>query len=226
MMDRSLQPSLHGGPSRYLVWGGMTFAAFTSELRGAIFAGGLPLDLANRITHVGRTSADEEVVIFLGLLPHKIHLHADSARNAMLQSVNGKQVHSMRSVVQAIVKARRDKEEFLKLELGGPTELTLFTKECEDAHSDILSKHRVSSYASPDVMRMFEEEEAKAAVSAPSPAAAAAPASSSLALLPLLPAETKASVASSVDQPQKKAKRKPEKPGPQARASKRSKKKK
>jgi S1-C subfamily serine protease len=225
MMDRTLDPNVYGKPPRYLVWGGMTFTTLTGELESTIFPASMPLSLSNRVYRVGRTSADEEVVIFLGLLPHKIHQYADSVSNVMLESVNGKRVHSMRSVVQAIVEARHKSEEFLKLELnaGNPTELTLFTKECESAHAEILSQHRVSSYASPDVARMFEEEEKKAGAPAAATASTAPSATQSVAAAP--PVAPPAAQPVVLAQSQKKAKRKTEKPEAQLRTSKRAKKK-
>ena len=157
-----LVPWLMDDYPSYFIYGPIAFSRATNEFRSAIannagyLNGYISVDnpLATKFADPPDASREELVVICAPFFPHKLIAGYDNRFGAVVQSVNGKPVRSLRHLV-ALLRDLKDDLVVIKFDQRYGENIVLPRKEMLAATDDILNDNGVRSQGSKDMMDVW-----------------------------------------------------------------------
>jgi hypothetical protein len=157
-----LIPDLNGGYPSYFVYGPIVFSRATSEFLSSVSgnAGALNALSFNGSPLVTRRGEgpdgqrEELVVISSPFFPHKLTTGYSNRFGAVVESVNGVPVRSLRHLV-ALLRDLKDDLLVLRFDQREGETMVLPRKEMQAATDSILSDNGIRSQGSPDMMEIW-----------------------------------------------------------------------
>jgi hypothetical protein len=157
-----LIPDLYGGYPSYFVYGPIVFSRATSEFLSSVSgnAGALNALSFNGSPLVTRRGEgpdgqrEELVVISSPFFPHKLTTGYSNRFGAVVESVNGVPVRSLRHLV-ALLRDLKDDLLVLRFDQREGETMVLPRKEMQAATDSILSDNGIRSQGSPDMMEIW-----------------------------------------------------------------------
>jgi len=157
-------------PQTFFVFGGLVFTPFTTPLMQEYFAKDSAVSLPSAVMEKAMLAwreQQEEVIVLLRVLKHKVNEGVRSSSMRILESVNGEKVGTMQELVRAAMSSVQSKKEFVCfgfLKYGrepGGIEIVEVLKSGEilEANEEILDEHAVPTAVSSDLSAIYEEFE-------------------------------------------------------------------
>jgi S1-C subfamily serine protease len=159
----NLITDLQGAYPSYFVYGPLVFSRATMQFLGFMrnnpslmtSLGYIGSPLITRLGDTPSTDREELTVVSSPFFPHNLAKGYSNPAAAVIYSINGVQVHSLKHLVTLL---RDLKDEFLVIEFdhrGGET-LVFPRKEMVDATEEILTDNGVRAQGSPDLMEIWQ----------------------------------------------------------------------
>jgi S1-C subfamily serine protease len=164
----TLAPDLHGEYPSYFVYGPVVFSRATRQFLSAFennagllrILGYVKSPLITRAYDPPSPELEELVIISSPFFPHKLANGYSNPTGAVVNSVNGTPVRSLRHLVELL---RDLKDPFVTLEFGSRSgEALVFSRTAAMAATDdILTDNGVRAQGSPDMMAVWQPTPAK-----------------------------------------------------------------
>jgi S1-C subfamily serine protease len=147
----------HRTPPSYYIVGGLVFSPLTT---GLLFAATEAFtEDAWQASRNPKQHIDQELVILLSILAHRINNGYSINKLPLVKKVNGKKIRNLRHLR---TEAESIREGFLNFELCNDFIITLDARKCRDTAEEILRMYAIPMHCSPD---LFENEALKPAAS-------------------------------------------------------------
>ncbi len=166
----TLAPDLHGEYPSYFVYGPIVFSRATRQFLSAFennagllrILGYVKSPLITRAYDPPSPELEELVIISSPFFPHKLANGYSNPTGAVVSSVNGTPVRSLKHLVELL---RDLKDPFVTLEFGSRSgEALVFSRTAAMAATDdILTDNGVRAQGSPDMMAVWQPKPAKQA---------------------------------------------------------------
>jgi hypothetical protein len=157
-----LIPDLNGGYPSYFVYGPIVFSRASAEYLSFISANAQALNalsfnaspLVTRRGEAPDARHEELVVVSSPFFPHKLVAGYSNRMGAVVESVNGVPVRSLRHLV-AVLRDLKDDLLVLRFEQREGETMVLPRKQMLDATESILSDNGIRAQGSPDMMDIW-----------------------------------------------------------------------
>jgi S1-C subfamily serine protease len=157
-----LIPDLNGGYPSYFVYGPIVFSRATTDYLSSISTNAAALNvlsfnaspLVTRRGEAPDARREELVVVSSPFFPHKLVAGYSNRMGAVVESVNGMQVRSLRHLV-ALLRDLKDELLVIRFDQREGETIVLPRKQMLDATEGILSDNGIRSQGSPDMMEIW-----------------------------------------------------------------------
>jgi C-terminal processing protease CtpA/Prc len=155
---KTVVPDLQGSYPPYFIHGPLVFSVASQQLvsassRGAM-ANMLGSPLLSRMLDPPAFPDEELVVIASPFLPHRLAQGYDSPQGAVVKTINGTAVKSLRHAVELLRDAKGD---FITIDFDrrGGEAIVFSRKEAEAATEELLTDNGIRSQGTPELMKVW-----------------------------------------------------------------------